>query len=93
MKYLNKYNESVDHHAIVKIKSEFSEETIAEMLSEEIKEWSDDDTYHKNSNGEAEEIVLHQIISWYKKEFNKQLSDNEQVQLEQALKQEYKVLN
>ena len=93
MRYLKKYNESVDHHAIVKIKSEFNDEVVGEMLSDEIKEWSDDENYHKYNNGEAQEIVLHQMISWYNKEFNKQLSDNEQVQLEQALKQEYKVLN
>ena len=95
MRYLKKYNENIfdKHHAVVKIKEHFSEETVSEMLSDEIKEWVEEGDYKAISNGEAEEIIVHQLISWYKKEFNKQLDEQQESELEAELKQEYKTLN
>jgi hypothetical protein len=91
MKYLKRYNENNTdiHHAVVKIKENFTEDTVSEMLADEIKEWSDEDNYKSVSNGEAEEMVLHQLISWYEKEF-KQLNEEDKNGLEKELKQIYK---
>ena len=95
MRYLKKYNENTfdKHHAVVKIKEHFSEETVSEMLTDEIKEWVEEGDYKVVSNGEAEEIILHQLISWYKKEFSKQLDEEQEAHLEDALKEEYNTLN
>jgi tRNA C32,U32 (ribose-2'-O)-methylase TrmJ len=91
MKYLKRYNENnLDiNHAVVKIKEYFTEDTVSEMLADEIKEWSDEDNYKSINNGEAEEMVLYQIISWYEKEF-KQLNEEQKKELQKELKQIYK---
>jgi len=91
MKYLKRYNENNSdiHHAIVKIKEHFTEEIVSEMLADEIKEWSDEDNYKSVSNGEAEEMVIYQLISWYEKEFKK-LNEQQQKELEKEIKQIYK---
>lgn len=90
MRYLKRYNENVvediNHQAFVKIREYFTSEIVDEMLSKEKNEWSDD--YSDNSNGEAEEIVIHQMISWYKKEY-KNLNSDEESKLENVLKQQY----
>ena len=95
MRYLRKYNENTfdKNHAVVKIKEQFTEETVSEMLADEVKEWVEEGDYNVVSNGEAEDIIIYQLISWYKKEFNKQLDEQQETQLENALKQEYKTLN
>ena len=95
MRYLRKYNENTfdKHHAVVKIKEQFTEETVSEMFADEVKEWVEEGDYNVVSNGEAEDIIIYQLISWYKKEFNKQLDEQQETQLENALKQEYKTLN
>ena len=91
MKYLKRYNENNSdiHHAIVKIKEHFTEDTVSEMLADEIKEWADEDNYKSINSGEAEEMVLHQLISWYEKEF-KQLNEEDKNELEKEIKQIYK---
>jgi hypothetical protein len=91
MRYLKKYNENTfdKHHAVVKIKEQFTEETVSEMLADEVKEWVEEGDYKSISNGEAEEMVLHQLISWYEKEF-KQLNEEDKNELETELKQIYK---
>ena len=75
MKHLRKYNESTQldiDFAIVKIREYFSEEKVAEMVSKEISEWSDDDEFYSNNgNGEAEEVVIQEMINWFKREFSK----------------------
>lgn len=95
MRYLRKYNENTfdKHHAVVKIKEQFTEETVSEMFADEVKEWVEEGDYNVVSNGEAEDIIIYQLISWYKKEFNKKLDEQQETQLENALKQEYKTLN
>jgi serine/threonine protein phosphatase PrpC len=91
MKYLKRYNENNTdiHHAVVKIKENFTEEIVSEMLADEIKEWADEDNYKSINSGEAEEMVLHQLISWYEKEFKK-LNEEDKNGLEKELKQIYK---
>ena len=95
MKYLKTY-ESVGFDAdfaVAKIKSRFSEEEVASMLSSEIKEWADEEFYSENGNGEAEEIVAHQLISWYCREFGHRLSEQEAASLEDAIRQSYECIS
>ena len=97
MKYLRKYNENstfdIDF-AIVKIREHFSEEEVASMVSKEISEWADDeDFYSSNGNGEAEEVVIQEMINWFKREFSKQIEESDFAVLEDEIKAVYQVLN
>ena len=75
MRYLRKYNESASFDidfAIVKIREHFSEEEVDAMVKKEISEWADDEGfYSSNGNGEAEEVVMQEMINWFKREFSK----------------------
>jgi beta-lactamase class D len=97
MRYLRKYNENstfdIDF-AIVKIREHFSEEEVASMVSKEISEWADDeDFYSSNGNGEAEEVVIQEMINWFKREFSKQIEESDFAVLEDEIKAVYQVLN
>lgn len=83
MRYLRKYNENLVfdvEHAMVKIKEHFSKEKVQEMFNDELLQWVDDDWkkehkseldwYTKNNNGEAQDIVISQIVDWYTKNFD-----------------------
>ena len=97
MKHLRKYNESASldiDFAIVKIREYFSEEEVVEMVSKEIAEWSDDDEFYSNNgNGEAEEVVIQEMINWFKREFSKQIEESDFAALEDEIKATYQVLN
>lgn len=95
MKYLRNYNENIDtDFAIVKIREHFSEEEVASMVKKEISEWVDDeDFYTTNGNGEAEEVVIQEMINWFKREFSKQIEEDEFAALEDEIRAAYQVLN
>ena len=97
MKHLRKYNESAQldiDFAIVKIREHFSEEKVAEMVSKEISEWSDDDEFYSNNgNGEAEEVVIQEMINWFKREFSKQIEEGDFAALEDEIRASYDSLN
>lgn len=97
MKYIKKYNESAGldiDFVMAKIREHFSESDVVEMLKKEISEWSDDeDFYSSNGNGEAEEVVIHEMIGWFKKEFSKQLEELDFATLEDEIKSTYESLN
>ena len=97
MKHLRKYNESASldiDFAIVKIREHFSEEEVTEMVSKEIAEWSDDDEFYSNNgNGEAEEVVIQEMINWFKREFSKQIEESDFAALEDEIKATYQALN
>ena len=97
MKHLRKYNESASldiDFAIVKIREYFSEEEVVEMVSKEIAEWSDDDEFYSNNgNGEAEEVVIQEMINWFKREFSKQIEESDFSALEDEIKATYQTLN
>ena len=77
MKYLKKYNESQDQQdpefAITKIKEEYSQDKVQNMLEKEIKQWvpneEDPDFYSTSGNGEAEEVIINQMIGWFYKKY------------------------
>jgi len=97
MKHLRKYNESTQldiDFAIVKIREYFSEEKVAEMVSKEISEWSDDDEFYSNNgNGEAEEVIIQEMINWFKREFSKQIEESDFAALEDEIRANYDSLN
>ena len=96
MKHLRKYNESLldIDFAIVKIKEHFSEQEVTEMVKKEISEWADDEEFYSNNgNGEAEEVVIQEMINWFKREFSKQIEESEFVALEDEIRANYDSLN
>jgi hypothetical protein len=95
MKYLRKYesNGFDADFAVAKIRDHFSEEEVASMIEEEIGEWADEEFYSKNGNGEAEEVVICQMIAWFKREFSRQLSVQEESLLEDELRHVYECIN
>ena len=85
MKFIKKFNENVESEfdldlAITKIKEQFSDEEVISNYDEEIlnwveEDWADDydseyDWYIDHNNGEAQDVVVSDIISWYKGEFS-----------------------
>ena len=95
MKYLKRYESAGfdADFAAAKIKNRFSEEEAASMLASEIKEWADEEFYSSNGNGEAEEVVIHQMIAWYKKEFGHSLSEADEAALEDEIRRSYECVN
>jgi len=103
MKYLKKYNENSEEFdvtfAMSKIKEKYSEQEVAEMVDEEILNWVDPnweedyeseyDWYIDHNNDEAQDVVIEQIINWYKKEYNKELSIDEYSELFDEIKYHY----
>ena len=100
MKYLKKYNESQDQQdpefAIVKIKEEYSQDKVQNMLDKEIKQWipdeEDPDFYSTSGNGEAEDVIINQMIGWFDKKYYS-LSDENFEKVKQLLLKEYEFLN
>jgi hypothetical protein len=98
MKHIRKFNESVEFDpqvAIVKIKEKFSEDDITQKYDEEILEWTDPDWeeeyeseydwYIDHNNGEAQDVILSEMIEWYMSEFKVDLSTNQQLELRDAI--------
>lgn len=103
MNHIMKFNESNQEldlsFAISKIKTEFSKKRVIDMFNDEWPNWVDEEdsedlnSYLKNSNGEAEEIVYSQIIDWYKNMFNRDLSEENENHLIDYLKEIYNFEN
>jgi hypothetical protein len=104
MKYLKKFNESEENEfditfAMSRIKEKYSEDEVAEMFDNEILEWVDPnwedeyeseyDWYMDHNNGEAQDVIIEQIINWYRSEYKKELSDNEYLELFDEIKSHY----
>ena len=100
MKYLKKYNESQEQQdpefAITKIKEEYSQDKVQNMLDKEIKQWipdeEDPDFYSTSGNGEAEDVIINQIIGWFDKKYYS-LSDENFEKVKQLILKEYEFLN
>jgi len=109
MKYLKKFNENSEsdfdlEFAISKIKEKYSESDINTMFDNELLEWvhldweddgydSEYDWYINHNNGEAQDVIIEQIIDWYKKEYNKNLSTDDEIKLFKGIKSYYKTLD
>ena len=100
MKYLKKYNESQDQQdpefAITKIKEEYSQDKVQNMLEKEIKQWipdeEDPEFYSTSGNGEAEDVIINQMIGWFDKKYYS-LSDENFEKVKQLILKEYEFLN
>ena len=100
MKYLKKYNENLDQQdpvfAIAKIKEEYPKDKVQDMLDKEIKQWipdeKDPDFYSTSGNGEAEDVIINQMIGWFDKKYYS-LSDENFEKVKQLILKEYEFLN
>lgn len=100
MRYLKKYNENLDQQdpvfAIAKIKEEYPKDKVQDMLDKEIKQWipdeKDPDFYSTSGNGEAEDVVINQMIGWFDKKYYS-LSEENFEKVKQLLLKEYDFLN
>ena len=99
MRYLKKY-ESLDEFnldfALSKISEEFPKSRVDKMFNDEWPNWVDDsweedgytsdhDWYDDHNNGEAEDVVYDELISWFCKKYNKKLSDQNKENIKVAL--------
>lgn len=60
-------------------------------------DWSDDhdseyDWYVDHNNGEAQDVIIDDIIKWYKSQINIRLDVMNEIELSDAIKQEYSCL-
>ena len=95
-----KYNENQEQQdpifAITKIKEEYPVDIVKEMLEKEIKMWepeeSDPDFYSTSGNGEAEDVIIDQMIGWFDKKYYS-LSDEKFEEVKELILKEYEFLN
>ena len=78
MKYLKKYNENQEQQdptfVITKIKEQYPVANVKDMLEKEIKMWepeeSDPNFYSTSGNGEAEDVIINQMIGWFESKYS-----------------------
>ena len=87
--------------AISRIKEEYSEDEVSARYDLEILEWVDPDWeedgnydseydwYIDHNNGEAQDVVIGEIIGWYKSTYDKDMSDDDYSELFDEIKSEY----
>ncbi len=98
-----KINESYDSNdsnfIMGKIKQKFTKDLVSKMLEDEIKMWvsddwvndfkSESDWYTIHGGGEAEEIIIDQMIDWFEKEFNREVNEEQRTSLKDEIENEY----
>lgn len=103
MKTIKTYENFMDFDpdfAIAKIKHFYSDYDVKNMVDDEIENWVEDDQigdnyegkvdwYYDNASGEAEEVVIGQLINWYEDEFKKELDEEQKEQLFKRIIKEY----
>lgn len=100
MRYLKKYNENQEQQdpifAITKIKERYPKDMAQEMLDKEIKQWipdeKDPDFYSTTGNGEAEDVIINQMIGWFEKKYYA-LSEENYENVKDLITKEYEFLN
>lgn len=87
--------------AITRIKEEYSDNEVASRYDNEIMEWVDSDWeedgnyeseydwYMDHNNGEAQDVVIGEMINWYKRTYDKDMSDEDYSELFDEIKSEY----
>lgn len=85
-----------------KVREEYPESKVKEMIDEEIiggcwvdSDWEEEyesefDWYCEFGHGEAEDVVLSDIISWYQIKYGKLETDDE-VELDNSIRDEYDI--
>jgi hypothetical protein len=100
MKYLKRFNENQEQQdptfAIAKIKEKYPEDMVQDMLNDEINQWKPDEEdpefYSRTGNGEAEDVIINQLIGWFDKKYYS-LSDENFESVKQLILKEYEFLN
>jgi len=85
--------------AITRVKEEYSDDEVAARYDNEIMEWVDPDWeedyeceydwYIDHNNGEAQDVVIGEMINWYKRTYDKDMSDDDYSELFDEIKSEY----
>ena len=85
--------------AITRVKEEYSDDEVASRYDLEIMEWVDPDWeedyeceydwYIDHNNGEAQDVVIGEMINWYKRTYDKDMSDEDYSELFDEIKSEY----
>lgn len=85
--------------AISRIKEEYSDSEVSTRYDLEILEWVDPDWeddydseydwYIDHNNGEAQDVVIGEMINWYKRTYDKDMSDEDYSELFDEIKSEY----
>lgn len=86
-----------------KIREKFPEDTIIDLYDNEILEWVDEDWsdeydseydwYVDHGRGEAQDVIINDIITWAKNECGLRLDTDQHCELFDGIKQEYDCLN
>jgi hypothetical protein len=100
MKYLKRFNENQEQQdptfAIAKIKEKYPEDMVQDMLNDEINQWKPDEEdpefYSRTGNGEAEDVIINQLIGWFDKKYYS-LSEENFEKVKQLILKEYEFLN
>jgi len=82
--------------ALIEINKKFSESEVAVMYDNELLEWVDDDWsdeydseydwYVYHNNGEAQDVIITQMVDWYSKEFKMKLDIDDEIKLSEDIK-------
>ncbi len=86
--------------AIAKIKHFYDDYEVKSMVDDEIENWVEDeqvadnyegkiDWYYDNGTGEVEEVVVDQLIDWYEKEFQTELTEEQRDELSKRIIKSY----
>ena len=87
--------------AITRVKEEFSDDEVAARYDDEVMNWIDSDWeedgdydseydwYIDHNNGEAQDVVIEEMIKWYKNTYDKDMSDDDYSELFDEIKSEY----
>jgi len=86
---------------MTRIKEEYSENEVATKYDDELLNWVDSDWeedgdydseydwYIDHNNGEAQDVVIEEMIGWYKKTYDKDMSGDDYSELFDEIKSEY----
>ena len=87
--------------AITRVKEEYSDDEVADRYDDEMMNWIDSDWeedgdyeseydwYIDHNNGEAQDVVIGEMINWYKRTYDKDMSDDDYSELFDEIKSEY----
>jgi len=108
MKHIKRYKvfEGVDtfniDDAMSSIRNAYSEDAVTSAFDSEVIDWVDEDWvddydceydwYVDHNNGEAQDVIIDDIIKWYKSQINIRLDVMNEIELSDAIKQEYSCL-
>lgn len=85
------------------IKKEYSEDIVGTRFDEEVCEWVDDgweddfetelDAYGECGRGEAEGVVIDEMINWYERQYSVELDGDTSHQVHELIKEHYSCLS